>query len=367
MNQIFTASAIFYFINGLYYLYGIILLLMKARTDKDITISDYPFVSVIVPMRNEAGYIRNCLNYLIDQDYPEDRFEIIPVNDASDDETEEILNNISENNMQVRPVHISSHFRNNKGKNNAIDKGIAVSQGEFIITTDADVWMGTRWLRRVVRAFDNHTGLIIGLTLDEFSGKPVHAYQALDSGCIAVIAAALSVMKFPITCQGANMAFRRSAYNEVRDRVLWLSDNSGNHEWQMQEIDISTDWSIKPLANPESFVYTHPPNTWKALLNQRIRWASTGTDYTKLSVRCYLTLIYISLLSFILGLWFLTPGYLALMWGVKLFIDIPVAFLVARVMHQPKLILAFPLVYILQPFIVVITTFLGTLRLYRWK
>ena len=42
--------------------------------------------------------IKEVLNYLIDQDYPEDRFEVIPVNDASDDETEEILNNISKNN-----------------------------------------------------------------------------------------------------------------------------------------------------------------------------------------------------------------------------------------------------------------------------
>ena len=367
MNKLFAALVIFYFINGLYYLYGIILLLLKRRSDEKNTVIHYPFVSVIIPVRNEAENINRCINCLIEQDYPQDRFEIIPVNDASDDETGEILNNIAENNMRIKPVHILSHSRDNKGKNNAIDRGIQICKGEFIITTDADVWMGIRWLSTVAQAFDNDTGVIIGLTLDEFSGNPVHAYQALDSGCIAVIAAALSEMKFPITCQGANLAFRRSAYFEVRDRILWLSENRGNHEWQMQEIDISTGWSIQPLINPESFVYTHPPNTWKALLNQRTRWASTGKDYTKLSVRFYLTLIYGSLLSFILGLWILSPGYLALIWGVKLFIDVPVALLVAWVMHQPKLLLAFPLVYIIQPFIVVITPFLGTLRLYRWK
>ena len=132
-------------------------------------------------------------------------------------------------------------------------------------------------------------------------------------------------------------------------------------------IDISTDWRIKPLMNPESFVYTNPPDTWKTLLNQRIRWASTGKDYAKLSVRIYLTLIYLTLLSFILGLCKLSPGYFVIMWGVKLLVDIPVAILVTRTMHQQKLLFAFPLVYILQPFIVVIATFLGILRLYRWK
>ena len=110
--------------------------------------------------------------------------------------------------------------------------------------------MGTRWLSRIARTFENNTGLIIGIVIDEFSRNPVHAFQALDSGSIAIISAALAAMRFPITCQGANLAFRRSAYLEVRDRVLWLSDSIGNHEWQMQEIDIATDWRIKPLMNP---------------------------------------------------------------------------------------------------------------------
>jgi len=218
-----------------------------------------------------------------------------------------------------------------------------------------------------VHAFDNLTGVIIGITLDKFSINPVHLYQALDSGSINIISVALAAMKHPITCQGSNLAFRRSAYLEVRDRILWLSDNRGNHEWQMQEIDIATNWGIKPLVNPESFVYTYPPDTWKALLNQRIRWASTGKDYTKFSVRFYLTLIYFSLLSFIVSLWVLTPGYLTLIWGVKLFTDLMVAISVVRVIRQPKILFAFPLVYILQPFLIVITTFLGSLRLYKWK
>ena len=54
-------------------------------------------------------------------------------------------------------------------------------------------------------------------------------------------------------------------------------------------------------------------------------------------------------------------------WGLKLFIDIPVAISVARVTVQPKLLFAFPLVYIIQPFLIVITTLLGSFRLYKWK
>ena len=123
----------------------------------------------------------------------------------------------------------------------------------------------------------------------------------------------------------------KDAYLEVRERILLLSDSKGNHEWQMQEIDIDTDWEIKPYVHPDSFVYTYPPDTWKTLLNQRMRWASTGKDYSKLSVRIYLTFIYCSLLSLIISLWALETKYILLLWGLKLFIDIPVAISVARV------------------------------------
>ena len=55
----------------------------------------------------------------------------------------------------------------------------------------------------------------------------------------------------------------------------------------MQEIDIATDWKIKTQLHPESIAYTRPPDTWRALINQRSRWASTGKNYSKFSVRLY--------------------------------------------------------------------------------
>lgn len=365
MIYIFGFFTIFYIINGIYYLIGIYRIISVHKVVA--TKNNYPFVSIIVASRNEVNSIGRCLDYLLQQDYPSDRYEIIAVNDASTDSTLSIINKYEASYSRIIAVDILSQERQNKGKNNAIDKGIEVAKGEIIITTDADVWMGTQWLTRIVHAFDNQTGVIIGITLDQFSINPVHAYQALDSGSINVISVALAAMKNPITCQGSNLAFRRSAYLEVREKVLWLSDNKGNHEWQMQEIDIATNWAIKPYVHPDSFVYTHPPDNWKTLLNQRMRWASTGKDYSKLSVRIYLTFVYCSLLSFIVALWVLSPKYILLLWVLKFFIDLPVAISVVRVMYQPKLIFAFPLVYILQPFIVVVTTLLGSLRLYKWK
>ena len=135
----------------------------------------------------------------------------------------------------------------------------------------------------------------------------------------------------------------------------------------MQEIDIATDWKIKTQLHPESIAYTRPPDTLRALINQRSRWASTGKNYSKLSVRLYLTIIYFSLLAFIVAPFYVTIQMSGIIWGMKLLIDLGVALAVIKVIHQPRLLYAFPLVFFLQPIMVVITAFMGTFGLYRWK
>ena len=154
---------------------------------------------------------------------------------------------------------------------------------------------------------------------------------------------------------------------EVRERVLALATSCGNREWLMQEIDIATDWEIKTQLHLESIAHTKSPDTWRALINQRSRWASTGKNYSKLSVRLYLTLIYISLLAFIVGPFVLGIQMVGIIWGMKLLIDLAVALAVTKVVQQPSLLYAFPLVFFIQPIMIVITAFLGTFGLYRWK
>ncbi len=367
MTLMCSILALFYVINGLVYLFAVMYLLIKKYKKDDSQNNTYPFVSVIIPSRNESQSIIRCLKCLKNQNYPSEKFEIIPVNDGSEDGTDKILDQMTENDLRIKPVHISVTQRDNKGKIHAIDEGIQHAKGEIIITTDADIWMEPNWMDHMVNGFDNNTGLIIGMTLDEYSNHPVHAFQALDGAGIRIIAAALAEINKPITCQGSNLAFRRKAYIQVRERVLTLATSCGNREWIMQEINIATDWKIKTQLHPESIAYTHPPDTWRALINQRSRWASTGKNYSKLSVRLYLTLIYFSLLSFIVVPFVSGAQLSGIIWGMKLLIDFAVALAVVKALHQPRFLYAFPLVFFLQPIMVVITAFLGTFGLYRWK
>ena len=361
------ALTCFYLLNGLYYFIGILRLLKRQKHEINIPNDNNPFVTVIVSARNEADSIGKCLKCLINQTYPSSRYEVIPVNDASKDQTMEIINDYMLEDDRVKPINIKPEQRQKQGKINAIDKGILNAKGEIIITTDADTWMGTEWISTMVGSFNNSTGFVLGITLDEMSNNPVHAFQALDGIGICVISAALAEMNNPITCRGTNLAFRKDVYFQVSEQVLHLSTTQGNREWLMQEINNSTNWRITQQVDPGSFVYTSSPDNWMALINQRARWAATGKYYTKLSVRLYLIIIYCSLLNFVISPFVISAELLVILWGVKLAVDFPVSIAVSRLVNQPRLLWAFPLVYIIQPLMVTITAFLGTFNLYRWK
>ncbi|HJT09383.1 MAG TPA: glycosyltransferase [Candidatus Nitrosotalea sp.] len=95
-----------------------------------------PKVSIILPARNEEDFIPKCLNSLIDQDYT--NYEIITIDDRSDDRTAEIIKKISQESPKVKYVLASPKPEKWMGKNWACVEGFKKSTGELLLFTDAD-------------------------------------------------------------------------------------------------------------------------------------------------------------------------------------------------------------------------------------
>lgn len=95
-----------------------------------------PKVSIILPARNEEDFIAKCLNSLIEQDYA--NYEIIAIDDRSDDKTGEIIKEISQDNPKVKYVLASPKPEKWIGKNWACVEGFKKSTGELLLFTDAD-------------------------------------------------------------------------------------------------------------------------------------------------------------------------------------------------------------------------------------
>jgi glycosyltransferase involved in cell wall biosynthesis len=113
----------------------------------------HPFVSVIVPVRDGESTIADCLDAILATDYPEDRREILAVDNGSTDGTATLI--------QSRPVRYLREER--RGVSNTRNRGIAESRGEILDFVDADCIVEPQWLTELVRPFeDPEVGSVAG-------------------------------------------------------------------------------------------------------------------------------------------------------------------------------------------------------------
>ena len=130
--------------------------LTKGLLNKSITVTtdlssnDFPFLSVIVPARNEEANIENCIRSLLAQNYP--HFEVIAIDDSSTDNTLSILINMTDKlqsklssspslttkNTNLKIISIEDKPQDWKGKTWAMQQGYLKSKGDILLFTDAD-------------------------------------------------------------------------------------------------------------------------------------------------------------------------------------------------------------------------------------
>jgi chlorobactene glucosyltransferase len=121
-----------------------------------------PKVSIILPARNEEMFIEKCINSLLEQDYQ--NYEIIAINDRSDDNTGEIIKKIAKKNSRVVYVHAEPKPEKWIGKNWACMEGFRKASGELLLFTDADTF---------------HTKKIISLAVDHLMSEELDALTVI--------------------------------------------------------------------------------------------------------------------------------------------------------------------------------------------
>ena len=110
---------------------------------------DHPFVSVIVPARNEERNIRRCVTSLLEQDY--DNYEVIVVDDGSTDHTGQILDDLVASHPHGKRLYVL-RLRDDlpdgwAGKPHALHMGTQEARGTWLLFTDADTWHAPNALR----------------------------------------------------------------------------------------------------------------------------------------------------------------------------------------------------------------------------
>jgi len=234
-----------------------------------------PPVSVVLAARNEADSIEACLRSLTRQGY-QGRYEVVVADDHSSDGTDRKVARWAEAHAAVKLLPITSVPPGWAPKKHALSEAIAGSDGEIILTTDADCIVPPTWIEGMVRHFDPGVDVVAGpVTLDDPGVRPTLWTRLQNLELFSLFAAAAGGMaRGIITASGGNLAYRREAYRRsgglaaIRDLV------SGDDDLLVQRMVSIAGAGMRFSIDPGTIVTTRPHARLGDFFRQRRRWAS---------------------------------------------------------------------------------------------
>lgn len=237
--------------------------------------------SIIVAARNEERNIASLLHSLMNLEYPKERYEIIIVNDRSTDATAEIVTNSAaqaDNITLISPTENNSDMPNKK---HALGIGIRHAHNPILAFTDADCVVPATWLKRLSEQFTDDVGLVAGYSPYMF-GEPkrwFNSFLRYDELKSTIFAAAAVGCNHAYMCTGRNVAYRKTVYEQVGGFEKIKHSISGDDDLFLQLVQQTTQWKIRYMTQPSSYVYTQPPTNLRSFINQRIRHISASKYY----------------------------------------------------------------------------------------
>lgn len=226
-----------------------------------------PLISVVVPARNESEHLPLLLDDLRSQEYPGDRFEVIVVDDGSEDNTLAAAQRFTQAGFRVVELEGTT------GKKAAIESGVRLAQGSLIVITDADARCGPLRLKTIARAWQRAPFDLLLMPIRVRSdGTLLEELQANEQAGFMAVAIASARAESAVLANGANLAFRRSVFEALQGFDGNRHIASGDDMFLLQKMR-STNKTVSSLAVPEVVVTVAPAGSWNSFLQQRLRWA----------------------------------------------------------------------------------------------
>jgi len=327
-------------------------------------------ISVLIPFRNEEENIKDLFSILLSQDYQSEYYEVIMINDHSDDNTTQIIQD-SITNDKIRLLELGEGAG---GKKNAVSLGVKYARGDLIATLDADCRPGKKWLQSIANAYAEQRCVLLSAPVAIY--KPVGfvgKFQALEFLSLIGSGGGAIGSGFPIMCNGANLVYEKSAFEEVGGYAGNEHIPGGDDIFLLEKIKKTFgSKKIGFIKDSEAIVSTEVISSWKAFWDQRIRWVSkspayrdTAIVFTALVVLVFNLSLLISLVMSFFNQDLLLIFFLLLL--LKTIVDFPILKMITSFSKQSKLLLwylPFQMIYFI---FISFSGIFGNLLSYKWK
>jgi biofilm PGA synthesis N-glycosyltransferase PgaC len=236
-----------------------------------------PYVSVVLPVHNSADTLFKCLNSIVTQEYPLEKIQIICVNNGSTDSSFQIYSQFQE---QYPLANMNWISMESAGKSIALNAGIYVIKGDYIMNVDSDAWLDKYAILRMVESFEHDPSLVAAtgaIHIDkELGGQNrfidvVHYCEEIEYLVAFNVGRRYqSLTNSLFTLAGAFSAFRR----DVILKSFMYSERTVSEDtdltFHLRQYQLKGKARMACVSS--AIAYVEPINSWSKLYSQRVRW-----------------------------------------------------------------------------------------------
>jgi len=329
--------------------------------------------SILIPFRNEAENLPDLLYSFSQLQYPRDQFEILFIDDSSEDNSVEIIKNfpvLTFNFKIIDNVRVS-----NSPKKDAISTAINSMQNEWIITTDADCFVNPDWLKTLDNYIQIHNPeMIVGAVSFVSDESFLSQFQQMDMMSLQGATVGSFGIGKPFMCNGANFAYTKKLFQTINGFDGNNKIASGDDVFLLQKAISDQNIGIEKvhyLKSEENIVLTKSLDTWKSVFNQRIRWASKASSYESVFGKIAALVVFAGNSTIVLS-FFLTLFSIFSFWNwyllvaIKIVIDFFILYQTGKFIKS-KSVKFFLLINLFYPFFSTSVAIYSLFGKYEWK
>ncbi|WP_282030432.1 glycosyltransferase family 2 protein [Winogradskyella eximia] len=364
------------------YLFIIGMLIYGFDNVSDFKLQDLPAktkFSIVIPFRNEAQNLPKLLDSIVKLNYPQHLFEVILVNDASEDDSVSIIEKYLEtlhkkhNTGNFHLKIIESKSTTNSPKKEAITSAIKISKFNWIVTTDADCVLPKYWLD----VFDefvqiNDPNCMVAPVTYHGKTSFFNRFQSLDFLSLQGATIGGFGIKKPFMCNGANFAYRKSEFISVNGFKGNDTIASGDDVFLLEKFLKRDPKKVSYLKSTNAIVTTNTAQNIDHLIQQRLRWASKTSQLTQWFAKVVGLIVLLGNLMSLVFIPAVLMHFISLKIALALFvikfsIDFLLLFKTARFFKQENLLLSYLFSSLIYPVFSVYIAFLSFFKSYHWK
>ena len=257
---------------------------------------EQPGVSVVVCAKNEGDNLQNYLTALLCQNYP--TFEVIVVNDASEDDTQFVLDHYLQLYPNLHLTFVPSDAMVSSSKKLALTLAAKAAKYDYLLLTDADCRPESpEWISEMMKGFCKpETEVVIGYGGYFEERTAVNNRIQYDTIFNAMQYLGMAMSRHPYMGVGRNLAYKKETFFKNRGFAGLLSTRAGDDDLFVNKV--CTPRNTEVVLTPMSYTWSIPKRTFKEWRVQKARHLSVAPDYK------FITKLRLVLEPFSRGLWY---------------------------------------------------------------